>query len=113
MRVIDDRGGCRVHDIAAELAITVGGTSKLVDRIEQAGHTRRRANPLDARSSIIELTPGGRRLLARARVVVQDELAVRIMGVLPVRVLDQFAAAVAALKAAQLTDTTSSRKARS
>ena len=111
MRVIDERGGCRVHDIAADLAITMGGTSKLVDRIEQAGHARRRANPLDARSSIIELTPAGRRLLARARLVVQDELAARITGVLPAQTLNRFAAAVAALNAAQLTVATSIRKA--
>ncbi len=110
MRVIEDRGGCRVHDIAADLAITVGGTSKLVDRIEEAGHCRRRANPLDARSSIIELTPAGTGLLAKARDVVRDELGVRLAGVLPGRALDQFAAVVGTLHAAQLPDTTSSRR---
>jgi hypothetical protein len=46
-----------VFDIAEELSLTVGGTSKLVDRIEAAGHCVRRANPDDRRSSIIELTP--------------------------------------------------------
>jgi DNA-binding MarR family transcriptional regulator len=34
MSVIDRVPGCRVYDIAAELLITTGGASKLVDRIE-------------------------------------------------------------------------------
>ena len=42
MQVIARHGTCRVNDIAEELAITVGGTSKLVDRIEASGHCRRR-----------------------------------------------------------------------
>ena len=37
MQVIARRGTCRVQDIADEMAITVGGTSKLVDRLESAG----------------------------------------------------------------------------
>src|SRR6516165_10084105 len=55
MQIIGRRGACRVNDIAEELVITVGGTSKLVDRIQAAGHCRRRSNPHDGRSSIIEL----------------------------------------------------------
>jgi MarR family transcriptional regulator, organic hydroperoxide resistance regulator len=101
MRVVDERQGCRVQDVAAELAITVGGASKLVDRIEQAGHCRRRANPLDGRSSIIELTPTGTLLLARAHAVVADELVVRLAGVLGDQELDRFAMALAALHTAQ------------
>ena len=52
MQVIARYPECRVQDIAHELAITVGGVSKLVDRIEASGHCRRRANPKDRRSSI-------------------------------------------------------------
>ena len=50
---------CRVYDIAGELSITPGGTSKLVDRIEAAGLCCRKANPADRRSHLIELTPAG------------------------------------------------------
>ena len=78
MQVISRRPQCRVQDIAAELNITVGGTSKIVDRIEAAGHCARRANPDDRRSSIVELTPAGRRLLARAAGTVEDELRGRL-----------------------------------
>jgi DNA-binding MarR family transcriptional regulator len=35
MQVIARHGSCRVHDIADELSMTVGGTSKQVDRIER------------------------------------------------------------------------------
>ncbi len=76
MRVIDDGHACRVFDIANALSITVGGTSKLVDRIEAAGHCRRHANPDDRRSSIIELTPAGRRLLAKATKAFERELQI-------------------------------------
>jgi DNA-binding MarR family transcriptional regulator len=53
-----------VYDIAHELAITTGGTSKLVDRIEASGYCRRLPNPADRRSSLLELTPAGQRLFA-------------------------------------------------
>jgi DNA-binding MarR family transcriptional regulator len=98
MQVMSRRGPCRVHDIAEELAITVGGTSKLVDRIEAHGHCRRRPNPDDRRSSIIELTPAGRRLLVKASAVLDDELQTRIGATLSTRALDQFGAALSGLR---------------
>ena len=65
---------CRVDDIARALSITVGGTSKLVDRLEAAGYCRRRANPQDRRSSLLELTEEGEHVLAQATVVFEREL---------------------------------------
>jgi DNA-binding MarR family transcriptional regulator len=100
MQAIDRRGRCRVHDIAEELAITVGGTSKLVDRIEAVGLCRRHANPDDGRSSLIELTPAGRRLLTRAGVVLDDELATRLGAVVPARSLQQLATTLTTLRSA-------------
>jgi DNA-binding MarR family transcriptional regulator len=100
MQLLGQRGGCRVQDIAEEFAITVGGTSKVVDRVEAAGYCRRRANPEDRRSSIIELTPAGRRLLAKAVKVFEDELEIRIGSVLSERSLKQLATALASLRAA-------------
>ena len=75
MQVMSKYTACRVFDIKEELSITVGGTSKLVDRIEAAGLCRRRANPDDRRSQIIELTPAGRRLLAKCDQVVRGRVA--------------------------------------
>jgi DNA-binding MarR family transcriptional regulator len=90
MQVIARRGACRVNDIAEELVITVGGTSKLVDRIEAAGHCRRRSNPHDGRSSIIELTATGRRLLNAATQTFEAELAERLESAVSPRALEQF-----------------------
>jgi DNA-binding MarR family transcriptional regulator len=100
MRVIGSHPGCRVFDIAEELSITIGGTSKLVDRIEAAGHCRRRPNPGDRRSSIIEVTPGGRRLLAKATKVFENELQDRIGSAVPERALEQLYSTLTRLRAA-------------
>jgi DNA-binding MarR family transcriptional regulator len=91
---------CRVLDIKEELSITVGGASKLVDRIEAAGLCRRRANPGDRRSQIIELTPAGRRLLAKTSESFEDELRVRLKPVVTEQALDQFVATLIKLRAA-------------
>ena len=91
---------CRVYDIAAELGITTGGTSKLVDRIEASGYCRRLPNPDDRRSSLLELTPEGRRALARAGAAFDDELQRWLGSALPERTLRQFAATLARLRTA-------------
>jgi DNA-binding MarR family transcriptional regulator len=77
MLIMESQGACRVFDIAKALSITVGGASKLVDRIEAAGYCRRKANPEDRRSSLLELTPQGTALAQTARVVLNAELALR------------------------------------
>ena len=74
MQVIARNGSCRVHDIADELSMTVGGTSKLVDRIEASGYCTRSPNPGDRRSSVIELTAAGSAVLARAAAAFEEEL---------------------------------------
>jgi DNA-binding MarR family transcriptional regulator len=91
---------CRVHDIARELSITVGGTSKAVDRIEVSGHCVRRSDPGDRRSSIIELTPAGASLLAEATAVVDSELATRLGSPLSGRALEQLSTIITRLRSA-------------
>lgn len=98
MQVIGDRSDCRVYDIAEALSITTGGTSKLVDAIEAAGLCRRRPNPDDRRSSIIELTPAGKRLLARATNTFESELEERIGSLRSDRSLQQFTATLVRLR---------------
>ena len=83
MHAIATRPGCRVQDIATELVITIGGTSKLVDRIEAAGLCARRAHPDDGRSSVIELTDAGRELHDRAARTYADELRHRLGSAVP------------------------------
>ena len=94
MQVIDHTPGCRVIDIAEALSITIGGTSKLVDRIETAGWCQRSPNPDDGRSSTIALTRSGRRLLAAARRSFADEVAARIATAIPANDLPRFATTV-------------------
>jgi MarR family transcriptional regulator, organic hydroperoxide resistance regulator len=100
MSVMDRRPRCRVYDIANELGITTGGTSKLVDRIEASGYCRRLPNPDDRRSSLLELTPAGQRLFAEAGAAFDDELQRQLGDAVPERTLRQFAATLARLRAA-------------
>ena len=100
MQLMSEHTARRVFDIKDELSITVGGTSKLVDRIEAAGLCRRRANPDDRRSQLIELTPAGRRLLAKATRSFEEELRTRLESVVTGRALDQFGATLMRLRAA-------------
>jgi DNA-binding MarR family transcriptional regulator len=109
LQIISRRAACRVNDIAEELSITIGGTSKVIDRIESSGLCVRRANPQDRRSSIIELTAAGERLLVVATASFDDELQLRLGSVVPDRALKQFAATLTRLRAAGITPGTTER----
>jgi len=100
MLVIDRQPGCRVYDIASELKITTGGTSKLVDRIEASGYVHRLPNPADRRSSLLELTAEGRRILAEAGEAFDEELERWLEAAVPERTLRQFAGTLARLRQA-------------
>ena len=100
MQVIARHPSCRVNDIAEELSVTIGGTSKLVDRIEAAGYCFRRANPDDGRSSVIELTAAGRRVLAKATKAFEDELETRIGSAVTPRSLQQLYTSIVKLRTA-------------
>ncbi|WP_206055140.1 MarR family winged helix-turn-helix transcriptional regulator [Nocardia sp. CS682] len=100
LRFLAGHSGSRVQDIAAEFSITVGGTSKVVDRIEAAGYCARRANPDDRRSSLVVLTPTGRQVLDRATVVFEGELQQRIGAVLDHQTIHTVTTALATLRAA-------------
>jgi DNA-binding MarR family transcriptional regulator len=76
------RGGVRVGDLARALRITVGGTSKLVDRIEGAGLIAREPDPDDRRASRLALTPAGKRKLTAALATYEAEAASILGGVL-------------------------------
>lgn len=100
MSVIDRLPGCRVYDVATELGITTGGVSKLVDRIEARGYCRRLPNPADRRSSLLELTAEGKRVLTEAGVAFDQELQRMLGSAVPERTLRQFAAVLVRLRAA-------------
>lgn len=98
MQVMDRVVDCRVVDIADELSITVGGVSKLVDRIERAGWCVRTPNPKDARSSVVTLTRAGRRLLQAAKGSCDDELATQFGAAVSTDRLAVFASIVRDLR---------------
>jgi DNA-binding MarR family transcriptional regulator len=74
---------CRVLDIARALSITVGGASKVVDRVEAGGLCRRQPNPADGRSSFISLTASGRSLLEAGNATLARTLDGLIGSALP------------------------------
>lgn len=74
LRVIVEIKGCRVHDVASRLLITVGAASKLVDRLEASGHCQRHPNPDDRRSSLLKVTEAGQVALTQAESVLEPLL---------------------------------------
>ena len=68
-------GSLRVGDLARALRITVGATSKLVDRIAAAGLIRRELDADDRRASRLVLTDAGKRKLADASTTYEAEMA--------------------------------------
>src|SRR5437763_8049734 len=69
------QGSMRVGDLARGLLLTVGGTSKLVDRIESAGLIAREPDPDDRRASRVALTTTGKRKLTAALKTYEAEMA--------------------------------------
>ena len=98
--VIERIPDCRVNDIAAALAITIGGASQSVDRLERRGLCTRRPHPEDRRASIIELTDEGRERCTAAGSVFDRELAARFDSALTEARLRQLADALATLRSA-------------
>ncbi|MEU3514405.1 MarR family transcriptional regulator [Streptomyces sp. NPDC006654] len=66
LRFLRDHPGSRVADLAVEFAIGIGATSKGTDRLEKQAWVVRRTNPADRRSSLLELTDDGLRLVEAA-----------------------------------------------
>jgi DNA-binding MarR family transcriptional regulator len=105
MMVIDPKPQCRVQDVADALAITVGGASQAVDRLEAAGWSVRRPNPADRRSSVLELTEAGEAMLLRAGSVFDEELERLLQNPLSPTLMRQFATALGAVRHAAVSST--------
>jgi MarR family transcriptional regulator, multiple antibiotic resistance protein MarR len=101
LRIIGGRDDCRVNDLALDVAITVGATSKAVDRLEAAGWVSRRPNPANRRSSLLGLTAAGRQRLDAATPTVEEELRTWLadpLGPSGSGALDQLAASLDRLR---------------
>ena len=100
MNVVERSEAVTVKHLTRELIITVGGASKLVDRIESAGYLRRVPHPSDGRSSILKLTPRGTRLLGGLRTTVAHELERLFNKTLPNQTVQQLANDLRSLRSA-------------
>jgi len=82
LRTVAATEACRVGDLVDTLHITVGGASKVVDRLVAAGLVSRLANERDRRSPVLEATASGQLLLKAATPsidgVLRDELAAHV-----------------------------------
>jgi MarR family transcriptional regulator, organic hydroperoxide resistance regulator len=92
-----------VRDIARALSITVGGASKVVDKVEAAGLCRRNPNPTDGRSNLIQLTEPGVGLLAAADVTFSAALATFVGAAAPADELTQMSSTLRRLRQHLLT----------
>ncbi len=72
----------RVGDLARLLQVNVGGTSKLIDRVEWEGLIRRDPGPTNRRASLIVLTATGESAVTAASTTYQAEMANVLDGVL-------------------------------
>jgi MarR family transcriptional regulator, organic hydroperoxide resistance regulator len=100
MAAIAEKPGCRVHDLAADLGVSTGGVSKLVDRLEASGLCRRLPNPSDRRSSLVELTAAGGQTCAGASLAVDEVLNVLVAGSLSAVQVSELAMTLRALRSA-------------
>ena len=71
----------RVGEISQSLGVTVGGTSKIIDRLDRAGLIAREPDPDDRRAAQIVLTPIGQRTVAQASKTYDAEMAILLDAV--------------------------------
>ena len=100
LRYLRNHPGARVADLAAEFAIGIGSTSKVVDRLEARGWVARRPNPSDRRSSLLALTDDGRHLLDAAEATFNERLTELVVDELDAPAITAAAQALAQLRSA-------------
>jgi MarR family transcriptional regulator, organic hydroperoxide resistance regulator len=82
LSTLTEREGFTQQELAAQLYVTKGNVSGLVDRLVEAGLLERRAIPGDRRSHALHLTREGR-TLAEHGIAVQAAYVRRTLGRLP------------------------------
>ena len=72
---LDNAGGrLGLGELAAAIALSPSGLSKLLDRMDASGLIRRDPDPDDARAAFATITPAGQSLVAQARASHHDLL---------------------------------------
>ncbi|NUP89673.1 MAG: MarR family transcriptional regulator [Candidatus Sumerlaeia bacterium] len=77
-------GGLTQVELSRMMLVNRANITSLIDRMERSGLVARVGRPGDRRCRVIELTPGGRRLIAKVERDYAREVA-RIMAPLPAR----------------------------
>lgn len=95
-------GASRVQDISQQMAITVGATSKVVDRLERDGLASRSAHPTDRRSSLVSLTDKGASALKTADDAAEAHLKDTLGAALSEARADRLLADLTSLRASSL-----------
>jgi DNA-binding MarR family transcriptional regulator len=95
VRLLSD-GPLRMSVIAERLAVVARTVTDVVDGAEAAGVVSRRDDPTDRRSTLVELTPSGRHLLAQLDAARSESVA-RVFGVLTEPQRDQLLALLQAI----------------
>lgn len=98
LRVLASAPGSRVVDLAADIGISQGGASKLVDRLVGAGLVVRDIDHSDRRASRLRLTPRGRRTARACSRTSEEWLAQRFGDTLGRAATAQLSALVKAME---------------
>src|SRR5215208_5777373 len=72
LHALAEEGGASQAELAAALRVHPSNLVALVDGLEADGLVARTRDPVDRRRHVLELTPGGRERLARARRAVEE-----------------------------------------
>ena len=75
LTALDEIGGQRLSTLADALHLELSTASRQVAALEREGWVRRQRDPRDSRAALLELTPDGRRVLARVRATRVERLA--------------------------------------
>lgn len=67
LRTLDESGRRTVSEVAAELGVTLAAVTVLANKLARSGWVCRRRDERDRRVVWLELTPGGRDVLARTQ----------------------------------------------
>jgi MarR family transcriptional regulator, organic hydroperoxide resistance regulator len=92
------RGPCSVSDLRAAFGLRPSTLTNALDRLERKRFLRRRPDPGDRRSFLLELTAAGRRA-SRSVVGLVDALEERVSSRVSPEQLDDFLAVIAAVEA--------------
>jgi len=83
LQAIADRDPITPKQVAAQVNLSQGTVTSILDRLEARGLVRRTRSTTDRRSWLLQVTASGRRLLARAPTPLQDDFVARYNALAP------------------------------